>query len=112
MVSRLVNILHANGQQLGIFGFLFCLINKQNMHKKNRGKDLFPKSLPRISLIINIQRIIPPERPARRLTTTENQWVVSVSGNIWETFRTYMARSASMFLLQRYALIIIIFTSY
>ena len=36
------------------------------MSKKNRGKDLFPKSLPRISLIISIQRFIPQQQPEQQ----------------------------------------------
>ena len=36
------------------------------------------------------------ERPARRPTETDYQGVVSISGNIWETFRVYSARSASV----------------
>ena len=45
---------------------LFCIRNVQNMSKKNRGKNLFSKPLPRISLIISILSFIPPQQPARR----------------------------------------------
>ena len=34
----------------------------------------------------------------RRLTGTDYQGVVSISGNIWETFRVYSAHSAPDFL--------------
>ena len=44
--------------KLGFLVNLFCLRNPQNMSKKNRGKSLFPKLLPRISLIISIQSFI------------------------------------------------------
>ena len=40
--------------KLGYLPNTFCTYNVQNMSKKNRGKNLFPKSLPRISLIISI----------------------------------------------------------
>ena len=40
--------------KLGFLVSMFCLRNVQNMSKKNRGKNLFSKSLPRISLIISI----------------------------------------------------------
>lgn len=43
---------------------LFCLRNPQNMSKKNRGKSLFSKLLPRISLIISIQSFILRPQPA------------------------------------------------
>ena len=59
--------------------------NVQNATKK-RGKHLLTKYLPRLS-IISIQSFTPQLQPVRRLTKIENQWVVSVSGNIWETSR-------------------------
>lgn len=40
--------------------------------------------------------MLPQQRPVQRPTGTDYQGVVSVSGNIWETFRVYSARSASM----------------
>ena len=40
--------------KLGYLPNTFCTHNVQNMSKKNRGKNLFSKSLPRISLIISI----------------------------------------------------------
>ena len=40
--------------KLGYLPNTFCTYNVQNMSKKNRGKNLFSKSLPRISLIISI----------------------------------------------------------
>ena len=48
--------------------------------------------------IANFQHvsIILRRRPAQRPTETDYQGVVSISGNIWETFRVYSARSASM----------------
>ena len=52
----------------------------------------------RYTQIIDIQNlaIIPQQQPARRPTGTDYQGVVSISGNIWETFRVYSARSASV----------------
>ena len=64
---------------------LFCLRNPQNMSKKNRGKSLFSKLLPRISLIISIQSFILLRLPAPRLTGTDYQHVTANLGNIWET---------------------------
>lgn len=52
--------------KLGFLVNLFCLRNPQNMSKKNRGKSLFSKLLPRISLIISIQSFILQQQPARR----------------------------------------------
>ena len=52
--------------KLGFLVNLFCLRNPQNMSKKNRGKSLFSKLLPRISLIISIQSFILQPQPARR----------------------------------------------
>ena len=40
--------------KLGYLPDTFCTHNAQNVSKKNRGKNLFSKSLPRISLIISI----------------------------------------------------------
>lgn len=40
--------------------------------------------------------MLPQQLPGRRPTETDYQGVVSISGNIWETFRVYSARSASM----------------
>gem|GEM_PF-3348245 len=51
---------------MGYLVSTFCLRNVQNMSKKNRGKNLFPKSLPRILLIISILSFIPLQQPARR----------------------------------------------
>ena len=50
---------------MGYLVSTFCLRNVQNMSKKNRGKNLFPKSLPRILLIISILSFIPLQQPAR-----------------------------------------------
>ena len=52
--------------KLGFLVNLFCLRNPQNMSKKNRGKSLFSKLLPRISLIISIQSFILQPQPGRR----------------------------------------------
>lgn len=52
--------------KLGFLVDLFCLRNPQNMSKKNRGKSLFSKLLPRISLIISIQSFILRPQPAPR----------------------------------------------
>lgn len=52
--------------KLGFLVNLFCLRNPQNMSKKNRGKSLFSKLLPRISLIISIQSFILQPQPARQ----------------------------------------------
>ena len=51
--------------KLGFLVNLFCLRNPQNMSKKNRGKSLFSKLLPRISLIISIQSFILQPQPGR-----------------------------------------------
>jgi hypothetical protein len=42
---------------MGYLVSTFCLRNVQNMSKKNRGKNLFTKYLPRISLIFSIFRL-------------------------------------------------------
>ena len=52
--------------KLGYLPNTFCTHNVQNMSKKNRGKNLFSKSLPRISLIISIFQVIPLQQPARQ----------------------------------------------
>ena len=52
--------------KLGYLANTFCTRNVQNVSKKNRGKNLFSKSLPRISLIISILSFIPLQQPARR----------------------------------------------
>ena len=52
--------------KLGYLPNTFCTHNVQNMSKKNRGKNLFSKPLPRISLIISIFQIIPLQQPARQ----------------------------------------------
>ena len=52
--------------KLGHLPNTFCTYNVQNMSKKNRGKNLFSKSLPRISLIISIFQVIPQLLPGRR----------------------------------------------
>ena len=82
--------------KLGFLVNLFCLRNPQNMSKKNRGKSLFSKLLPRISLIISIQSFILQLQPARLLTSIDYQQHISGLGNIWETFRACTAHSASM----------------
>jgi len=52
--------------KLGYLPNTFCTHNVQNVSKKKRGKNLFSKSSPRISLIISIFQVIPPQLPARR----------------------------------------------
>ena len=52
--------------KLGFLVNLFCLRNPQNMSKKNRGKSLFSKLLPRISLIISIQSFILQPQPEQQ----------------------------------------------
>ena len=58
---------------MGYFVSTFCLCNVQNMSKKNRGKNLFPKSLPRILLIISILSFIPLQQPVRLLIDADYQ---------------------------------------
>ena len=50
--------------------------------------------------------IIPLRLPAQLLKNTDYQGIVSISGNIWETFRTCFARSASTFQYLQLSLII------
>ena len=57
--------------KLGYLPNTFCTHNVQNMSKKNRGKNLFSKSSPRISLIISVFQVIPLRLPARWLTNTD-----------------------------------------
>ena len=59
--------------KLGYLPNTFCTHNVQNMSKKKRGKYLFAKYLPRISLIFSILPFIPLRQPARRLDDTEYQ---------------------------------------
>ncbi len=46
--------------------------------EKNRGKNLFPKSLPRFSLIISIFQVIPRRLPGRR---RGGRWVRGMESN-------------------------------
>ena len=79
-----------------LLGSMDCFWNAQNMYKKNRGKNLLSRSLPRVSLIISILYIILLLLPAPLLTGTDFQQHILGLGNIWETFRACTAHSASM----------------
>ena len=70
--------------KLGFLVNLFCLRNPQNMSKKNRGKSLFSKLLPRISLIISIQSFILRPQPARR---PSGQWAHGTVSNLHSSCR-------------------------
>ena len=65
---------------------LFCIRNVQNMSKKNRGKNLFSKPLPRISLIISILSFIPPQQPARR---QDGRWARGRASSWRSSYRSW-----------------------
>ena len=71
-----------------------CMRNVQNMSKKKRGKSLFFKPLPRISLIISILSFILLQQPARPPNNADNQSNKSLLQTFCKLLNTRPARSA------------------
>ena len=70
------------------------LVNNRRKPSSEDEKRTCPNG--QVLFIISESLITPRQLPGRRPTETDYQGVVSISGNIWETFRVYSARSASM----------------